>query len=425
MKRILFAFLAVVAVVGFAQPVDAKETLDSQEYMGSVKMERYGATVESSAGVFRVGIRPGIFEDAAWVKIKTVGETDTPVPEYMSVVSDAIYSYDVRVPNPTVTRETIWLSLDYDSDTNYRRRPYAWDRESQTWWEVPSRTVRGEDTFQFELPFPWSIVAVLEDTRTTDVPQKISGSVALPSTSFQAYAIMDGRTGEILESQNGDVQKYPASLTKLMTAMVMLDQDLDMQEVLTYTAEDEANGARLRISPGETLTREDAFMTTLVGSGNNTANLLARTSGMTYDEFIAAMNVKAAELGLTQTTFADPSGLSTENITTPEEYAVVVNESGKYYEIFQAFQVGSYYFETINAGVPHTIRATNKLSVSQRTIVSKTGYLDESLYNLGTLTEDAAGNQLIVVTFGNASSWARFTQTAQLIEWAFDAYSWN
>lgn len=423
MKKILLMLVIVTGLIGGAGAVNAQSPLDHKDYMDAVMMRRYGKTITATAGDFRVGIRPGIFDDPAWVKIKLPNTAEHPIPEHMNLVSDRIYEYDIRVPNPTITRDVIWVSVDFESNTNHRRRPYMWSREGGEWRELPSKQVTGQQTFQMGLPFPWAIIAVLEDTTRTDAPTKMV-STAPPQTSFQAYTIMDGRTGVILNQQNGTVQKSPASMTKLMTAMVMLDQKLNMQEVLTYVAEDDASGARLRISPGETLTREDAFMTTLVGSGNNTANLLARTSGMTRDAFVAAMNAKAEQLGLTQTHFVDPSGLSTGNVTTANEYARVVYESGKYFDIFRAFQVPEYRFSTINAGVPHVIHSSNKLSVSKRTVVSKTGYLDETLYNLGTLTSDNDGNSLVVVTFGHPLSWGRFTDTAALIEWAWDAYDW-
>ncbi|MBI3120268.1 MAG: hypothetical protein HYZ08_01490 [Candidatus Kerfeldbacteria bacterium] len=244
--RFLVASVVMTMLLAWGFPVDARSTVDTKFYFTKSVMQRYGKTLTSSEGDFRVGIRPGIFDDPAWVKIKLADPELAQLPENFLLVSSHIYEYGVSVPEPDETTKSIWLSMDFDSKTKNRRRPYVWDRGKQTWHELPGKRVEGESTYQFELRFPWATVAILEDTSRLEGPEKIDAS-RLPATGFQAYSILDVESGRVLEHMNGTRIKHPASLTKIMTAMVMLDQDLRMSSVLTYAASDNAEGGKLLV----------------------------------------------------------------------------------------------------------------------------------------------------------------------------------
>lgn len=399
------------------------ETLNNEIYLNQEAMQNSGYTLASQDGSFRVGVRPGIFSEGAWVKIKTVSENELPLPENKNLVSP-IYVYLVTMKEPRVLDQVIFVSQQYSSDTNNKKRIHFWNQIDEEWTEVPSKTDTENSLSTIGLPFPWSIVAVFEDPNATDEPQKITDSTG-PSLQSEAAIVMDSRTGKILYDHNADKVWWLASLTKLMTAIVFLETDPDFDWVITYSTADSEIGAKLYCYDGETLRIKDAFMTMLVGSANNITNTLVRSAGLTEAQFVERMNTKAQELGLENTFFTDPTGLELGNKSTAREYTQVVLEAAKYYEVYQAANTSQYYFVMQNTGNPHLLKNTNKILNSYDFILGKTGYLDESRYNFSSKVRDASGNEIVTIMFGSSSSWLRFNETSQLIDWTFGNWEWQ
>ena len=406
----------------FVKDVNA-ETLDQAVHLDQQAMAQTGYTITSGSQDLSVGIRPGIFNEAAWVKIKNVSQDEVVLPEGKNLVSP-IYVYDIRVSNPQVLDQVVFVSLNYSSETNNKKRIHFWDQIGQQWIEVPSKTEAATSLSKIGLPFPWSMVAVFEDPDTTDEPQKITSSAG-PTLQSEAAIVMDARTGAVLYQDDSDKVWWIASLTKLMTAIVFLETDPDFDQVITYSIADSEIGAKLYCYEGETLRVRDAFMTMLVGSANNVTNTLVRSTGLTEAQFVARMNAKAQELGLENTTYADPTGLELGNKSTAREYTQVVQEAAKYIEVYQAANTEYYYFAMQNTGDPHRIKNTNKIINYYDFILGKTGYLDESLYNFTSKARDASGNEIITVTFGSPSSTVRFNETSSLIDWTFENWEWK
>lgn len=422
LDRLLLVMVVLVAVFLFTSPCLA-QTLDQAVYLDQTAMAQKGYTISSKNQDLQVGIRPGIFNEAAWVKIKNVSPNEVTLPVGKNLVSP-IYVYDIRVSNPKVLDRVIFVTLKYNSQTNYKKRIYFWNQIGQEWIEVPSKTDLVNNLSKIGLPFPWSQVAVFEDPEATDEPQKITDSMA-PVLQSEAAIVMDARTGKVMFKKNPDKIWWLASLTKLMTAIVFLETDPDFDRVITYRAEDNEIGGKLYCNDGETLRVKDAFMIMLIGSANNITNTLVRSTGLTSTQFVDRMNAKAQELGLTNTIFTDPTGLALGNKSTGREYAKVVLEAAKYYEVYQAANTEEYSFTMRNTGNPHQIRNTNKILNNYDFILSKTGYLDESLYNFATKIKDASGNEIVTITLGSPSGTIRFKETSTLIDWTFANWQWQ
>lgn len=150
--------------------------------------------------------------------------------------------------------------------------------------------------------------------------------------SYSAYAV-DANSDAVLVSKNPDVSLSIASITKLMTAMVMLDSHADLDEYITISQDDvdtlRNTFSRLRV--GMQLRRRDLLLLALMSSENRAASAIARTAypgGM--KEFIARMNAKAKSLGMLHTQFYDPTGLTTENKSTASDLAKMVRAAYQY-----------------------------------------------------------------------------------------------
>ncbi|MFA6391888.1 MAG: serine hydrolase [Patescibacteria group bacterium] len=426
MKNKNYKGLTIIATgilfLSFSHPADAVETLNRARYLNQDTMAK-GYTVPSKHYDFMVGIRGGIFTEGAWVKIKESDYLNYEIPSTKELISP-VYVYDIRVQNPTVLDKPVFISLKFESENVYKKRIHFWDRITNEWRPIPTTIDYANNIAKAAIHFPWSIVAVFETTGVLDGPVKITGA-GNPSIQAETAIAIDERTGAVLYELNSDKQWWIASLTKMMTALVFLETNPDFNKVMAYSSSDNEIGGKLYVVDGETMKIRDYFYSMLVGSANNAANAIARSTGMTRAEFVSAMNKKARDLGLTDTVFGDPSGLGLENRSTVSDYAKFMQTVSDRFEILQATTVPVYSFKTINIGSIHNIKNTNKLLNSgYKFIACKTGYLDEAKYNFTTRIKNDDGDEIITVVLGTDSDSARWRETSELIDWVFANYRW-
>jgi D-alanyl-D-alanine endopeptidase (penicillin-binding protein 7) len=203
------------------------------------------------------------------------------------------------------------------------------------------------------------------------------GRLALLSS---AAVVIDQDSGKVLvEKQSGLVVPI-ASITKLMTAMVVLDAGLDLHEVISIGTEDidDLKGTRSRLPVGATMTRETAMLLALMSSENRAANALGRHYPGGLRAFVQAMNRKAVALGMHSSRFEEPTGLSSNNVSTAHDLARMVAAAARYPEI-------RIYSTTADAklelnGRIQVFNNTNALvrSDTWHIGVSKTGYISEA-----------------------------------------------
>lgn len=227
-----------------------------------------------------------------------------------------------------------------------------------------------------------------EVTRTpTAQPQPLTFSDAgrktatsAPALGSGALLVMDQESGTRLLEKNASQPRPIASITKLMTAMVMLDAHQNMNEVLTITAEDvdRLRHSASRLTVGTQLTRKELLRLALMSSENRAAHALGRNYPGGLAAFVTAMNRKARAIGMTGARFVDPTGLSAANMATPKDLAAMVAAAAAYPDI-QAYSTSE------EATVPvarstQVFRNTNPLvrQGAWEIAVSKTGYIQEA-----------------------------------------------
>lgn len=154
----------------------------------------------------------------------------------------------------------------------------------------------------------------------------------LAVASSAALVVEQGRGGATLFEKNAEAVLPIASISKLMTAMVVLDGAPEMDEIITITDDDVdyLRGSRSRLRVGSRLTREDALLVALMSSENRAANALGRHYPGGMAAFVAAMNRKAAELGMYHSSFEEPTGLSSNNVATAHDLALMVSAAHQY-----------------------------------------------------------------------------------------------
>lgn len=153
--------------------------------------------------------------------------------------------------------------------------------------------------------------------------------IALRSSSA---LVQDAETGEIVYGKNAETVVAIASITKLMTAMIVLDRALDLEERITLTREDAVSmkGSRSRLRTGLALTRGDLLLLALMSSDNRAAAALGVSYPGGLEAFVDAMNAKAAVLDMTESRFVEPTGLSPANVSTASDLAKLVRAAHEY-----------------------------------------------------------------------------------------------
>lgn len=239
--------------------------------------------------------------------------------------------------------------------------------------------------------------------------------------------LLDLASGKILFAKDRERILPIASLTKLMTALVLHDFITDWQKTIVFSIKDRVGGNKTNLYAGDTLTSEEMLFTALIGSDNDAIMSLVRSTGLTIDEFVNKMNEKAALLGLKNTVFADPTGLSPANQSTVNDLANIFKISLAIPKIKKATETSQYTLTLKNRA--KTVRNTNQLLSSflnvapYEIIGGKTGYIEEAGYNLAVEVRNNNA-QVIAIVLGSESNNERFQEVKSLISWAFENYQW-
>ncbi|HVL36551.1 MAG TPA: D-alanyl-D-alanine endopeptidase [Burkholderiales bacterium] len=233
-----------------------------------------------------------------------------------------------------------------------------------------------------------------------------------------AVMVQDARTGEVVLDKNADAVVPIASITKLMTAMVILDRGLDLgQRIVVSRADvDALKGTSSRLRPGAVLTRDELLLLSLMSSENRAAAALGRTYPGGMEAFVAAMNEKAAELGMTESRFAEPTGLSPANVASAADLAKLVRAAHSY-PLIREYSTRS--SATVKAfGRPLQFNNTNGLVRSAQWDIdlSKTGYISEAGRCL-VMSVRLASKELIVVLLDSWGKQSRIGDANRIRKW--------
>jgi D-alanyl-D-alanine endopeptidase (penicillin-binding protein 7) len=246
-----------------------------------------------------------------------------------------------------------------------------------------------------------------QPVRLTPDPYDGNGSPELRSSS----ALVVDQAGRTLYAKNITAVQPIASITKLMTAMVVLDAKLDLNELIAITEDDvdELKHTRSRLQVGTLLSRDDLLRLALMASENRAASALGRAYPGGFPAFLKAMNHKAVELGMMSTHFLDTTGLNRENVSTAEDLAKLVVAAYRY-PLIQQYTTLTEYAVRSNSGRLLSFRNSNGLIRSDdwHIDVSKTGYIQEAGRCLVMQARIAATPVIIVLL----DSWGKYTRIA-------------
>jgi len=243
-------------------------------------------------------------------------------------------------------------------------------------------------------------------------------ALAGPLLSSQSALIFNNKTGEVLYQKNPDRVMPIASISKLMSAMVVLDARLDMNEPITITeAEiDRLKGTGSRLSIGTTLTRGELLHLSLMSSENRATHALGRTYPGGISAFVAAMNAKAQSLGMTSSRFYEPTGLNFQNVSTARDLNRMVAAASKYPLIRK--NSTSNYGSVWTANGRQNYKNSNALvrEGSWNIELQKTGYIREAGRSM-VVKANVQNQPITIVLLNSPSSTTRVNDARKIESW--------
>lgn len=249
----------------------------------------------------------------------------------------------------------------------------------------------------------------LAGLRSTSDPLALQSSVAL---------VIDQDTHEVLLDKNAQAVLPIASLTKLMTSVVVVEAGLPLDEVLTVTQADvdteKGSGSRLRV--GTQLTRGEMLHLALMSSENRAANALGRHYPGGEAAFVSAMNAKAQLLGMADTRYVEPTGLSSRNQSSAKDLALLVGAASQHSLINELSTSASYQVAVGQRTLQY--RTTNRLVLnpSWEIGLQKTGYISEAGRCL-VMQANMAGRKLIMVFLDSTGKYSRLGDAERVRQW--------
>jgi len=243
----------------------------------------------------------------------------------------------------------------------------------------------------------------------------------VPDIRAAAAIIFNPETGKVLYEENSQDKRSIASITKVMTTVVFLEDNPDLSKEVTVERSDVYAASTTYLRANERVTLDNLLHLTLIASDNAAARALARLSHGGTAAFVERMNEKALELGLETTSFVDPSGLNPDNVSSAYDLSRLISFAASDDRISPIMRTAEYQVSTNRR--TFTIHSTNRLVRGGEVEVmgGKTGFISKAGYCLATLLRLPESNHNVaVVVLGATSNNGRFWETRHLFNWLSD-----
>ena len=265
------------------------------------------------------------------------------------------------------------------------------------------------------------------------VPVLAADSTAFDTDILTADSILvkDVQSGAVLLNKNEYAKHSIASITKLMTALVILEYDINWNATTTVIGADSLD---THMYAGDIYMYEELWNAMLIASSNKAALSLVESINGTEDEFVVRMNKRAQELGLSDTVFTDVTGIEDTNISTASDIVILLQEALRHPQIQETLLKKEYTLYSEQRQKEHHMWSTNWLILDDpnpwiyhsfdTVLGGKTGYIVAAGFNF-VVEVEKGGHHIDVVVLGADSNEARFTEARDVGEWVFDNYTWE
>ncbi len=235
------------------------------------------------------------------------------------------------------------------------------------------------------------------------------------------------KEGQVLWSKNELEKRSVASLTKLMTALVILDHHPDWtKKILISKQAASQEPVNLKLHEGDRVSLGDLWNASLIASANDAIYALVEGVGLTEGKAVEEMNKKVIDFNLVNTHFSDVTGLNPNNISNAEDLAIIFSQAFSEPSIKIVLGRTSYVVR-VNEGMKTarivTVKTTNKLLGSMKGVqAGKTGYIEESGYNMAMVVKSPQGWPVYALVLGAPTDVERFKSMSSALAWTFTHY---
>lgn len=242
-----------------------------------------------------------------------------------------------------------------------------------------------------------------------------------PSLNLKSALVVNYDNGQVLYARHPEERRPIASITKLVTAMVVLDEGIRLDTTAIITKDDARASSRSRLQIGYELTVRDLLYAALMNSDNRAARALARATSGSIDSFVKLMNRKAKTLGLKETVFYEPTGLDARNVSTAHEVAKILHYAYDYDLIARITSRKTYQVIVKNRKNKRIQMANTNMMIHSpyKVLSGKTGFIRAADHCLATLIENKEGERLTVIVLGVPGDRLRFREARKLADWGF------
>ena len=243
-----------------------------------------------------------------------------------------------------------------------------------------------------------------------------------PYLNLKSAILVNYENGDVIYGKNTEKVRSIASITKLISAMVLLDKGIDLKKNKgKITKKDAYRSSRSRLNIGFEMTLYDLLHASLMNSDNRAARAFARAASGSQEAFVKEMNLKVKQLGLEKTVFFDPTGLDSRNVSTAHEVAKILHYAYQYKLIAEITSKKKYRVKILNKKNTYRQMANTNMIIHSKYKVlgGKTGYIRAADYCLTTLVKNKKGERLTLVILGVPGDKLRFKEARKLIDWGY------
>ena len=321
-----------------------------------------------------------------------------------------VYYYSILPTTNNKLWEDISITFKYPLNETRYREIYIYNGELSEWTNLPGNITLANQTLTTSTNWASGFIAVFADH--LDKSEYLKEKINSPS-----MLIADIKTGEILVERESSVIRPIASLTKLMTTAVFLDNNPGWDKRVSMKAADDTIPSKIYVRNGDTFTTHDLFYATLVKSANNAANALARSTGLTHDQFVKKMNEKAKLFGMNNTHFEEVTGLSEKNVSTAQDYFILTKKLFSSMTFLQATTQKYFTIATVDNRKKYRMKNSNKLlNVPYTVLGSKTGFTYEAGRCLAMKVKNKQGREVLAITLGADKFGAHWSDMRTLLD---------
>lgn len=242
-----------------------------------------------------------------------------------------------------------------------------------------------------------------------------------PSVRSHSAFVFDLDSGETLYEKNADEIRPVASITKLVSSLTLMSTGADLENSFCVSASQypTRNGARSHLSTGDCLKGWDVLGAALVASDNRAAYGLAAVADLDIDTFVAHMNSVSADLGMTRSSWTDPSGLEDENMSTARDIARATVAVANHPILNLVASAPYWDIERTNGAGPRRLFSTDHLAGREDVMIeaAKTGYTDTARYCFTTTLRTPNGRHLVVTLLGAEGKLTRWSDMDRILDW--------